>query len=435
VRASRVQKKGLKDFGTVQNKQKKMETQEKEFKIPLRNRKGDVVDYALVDEEDFERVNKVKWCKTADGYAHGIVDGKLCYMHRILFDEIPRGQVVDHINHDRLDNRKQNLRVVTKSVNNQNKSARGVVRYIGVVPDRTNKFKAVFRNQYLGVFDDKLEAARRYDICAFLYYGKTATTNELITYEYALKYKLEDLYCKKTERELPDCVYLTKKTSTPTYNVNISTIHQHISTRYYKGGFKTIEDAERCVHAYRTEMKVKELEAKQLRQTRPIERNDQGIAVIRIKEKDVLVDDDMWYELTDMAWSITKDGYALTSRWGKTLGSQSMHRFVFGADKNVDVIDHLNRNKLDNRRSNLRSATSAQNRQNTGAKSLSGLKGVCFVEKKKPGSRQWQASITKDHKTIHIGTYASAEEAAVAYNAKALEFYGEHAFFNKIVTP
>lgn len=91
-------------------------------KIPLSQGK-----FALVDNDDFEKVSCFKWSYT-HGYARRIekIDGikKLVYLHRFII--APKDDyVTDHINGDKLDNRKQNLRVCLQSENLMNRKLRG----------------------------------------------------------------------------------------------------------------------------------------------------------------------------------------------------------------------------------------------------------------------------------------------------------------------
>ena len=81
---------------------------------------------ALVDNEDYERLMQYKWCasKTKIGYYSIRKDytsgkQKTILMHRIIMD-CPKGMIVDHINHNALDNRKENLRICTNSQNLMN---------------------------------------------------------------------------------------------------------------------------------------------------------------------------------------------------------------------------------------------------------------------------------------------------------------------------
>ncbi|MMZ67947.1 hypothetical protein D1872_305870 [compost metagenome] len=79
---------------------------------------------AIIDDEDFEKVSAYKWCYSSTiGYAvsRKVVNGKRqpVLMHRLILDA-PPGLVTDHINHDKLDNRKANLRLCTRHENNRN---------------------------------------------------------------------------------------------------------------------------------------------------------------------------------------------------------------------------------------------------------------------------------------------------------------------------
>jgi len=92
-------------------------------------------------------------------------------------------------------------------------------------------------------------------------------------------------------------------------------------------------------------------------------------------------------------------------------------------------IDHINRVRTDNRLSNLRLATRAENGRNCSArKSASGLKGA-HLDKGRLGRlrRPWVARITQNGKPLHLGYFATAEEAHAAYVQAARELYGEFA--------
>ncbi len=96
-----------------------------------------------------------------------------------------RGYCVDHINGDGLDNRKDNLRIVTIAENNYNKRKSKNVRssqYKGVSIDkRTNRWRAIIYYKYrkinLGMFGDEIDAARAYDEAANELFGEFAKLN------------------------------------------------------------------------------------------------------------------------------------------------------------------------------------------------------------------------------------------------------------------
>ena len=87
--------------------------------------------FALVDDEDFEKVNAYKWCFLRYArrtiYKNGIK--KNWFLHWDIIGQPERGFEVDHINQNKLDNRRNNLRIVTHSINQQNKPRGGGVGY------------------------------------------------------------------------------------------------------------------------------------------------------------------------------------------------------------------------------------------------------------------------------------------------------------------
>lgn len=94
-------------------------------------------------------------------------------------------------------------------------------------------------------------------------------------------------------------------------------------------------------------------------------------------------------------------------------------------------IDHINRNKNDNRIENLRAATDAENKRNHGMKynNNSGYKGV------RKSGKNWAAQIRgRDGKHCWLGTFKTKEEAALKYNEAAIKFHGEFAYMNIIKT-
>jgi hypothetical protein len=82
---------------------------------------------ALIDEEDYPKVNQYTWhClysgkkKNKPYFRHSITGGSVIFLHRLVLDA-PKGQNVDHINGDSLDNRKSNLRLIPQINNMQNR--------------------------------------------------------------------------------------------------------------------------------------------------------------------------------------------------------------------------------------------------------------------------------------------------------------------------
>ena len=104
-----------------------------------------------------------------------------------------------------------------------------------------------------------------------------------------------------------------------------------------------------------------------------------------------------------------------------------VHGFI--PDRKI-AMDHINMDGLDNRLDNLRLADSYQNGSNVRKRSTnkSGFKGV----RRSNNGERWVAGIRHHCRGYHIGTYDTPEEAAQAYNNKALELFGEFAHLNEI---
>jgi hypothetical protein len=107
--------------------------------------------------------------------------------------------------------------------------------------------------------------------------------------------------------------------------------------------------------------------------------------------------------------------------------STTMHRVLQAGA----VIDHKNRDGLDNRRANLRVATTRENAANTKMykNNTTGYRGVSLDAKQ----GRWYVQIKVFGKNTHLGSFKSKDAAALAYNIKALEVFGEFATLNNIM--
>lgn len=147
--------------------------------------------YVIIDDEDFDKIKKHKWKidrnKSGNEYAASSdkIDGRHKYisMHRIIMDA-PKNMDVDHINHDGLDNRKENLRICTRQENLRNRKLsnnRLYTIYKGVRLTSYKKWVAQIsineKNTYIGTFNTDEEAAKAYDVAAIKHFGVFACLN------------------------------------------------------------------------------------------------------------------------------------------------------------------------------------------------------------------------------------------------------------------
>jgi hypothetical protein len=150
---------------------------------------------------------------------------------------------------------------------------------------------------------------------------------------------------------------------------------------------------------------------------------------------DVALVDDEDYEIvtsyTWRRWGRHNVWYAYTTSQPNIL----MHRLIMGLPDGI--IDHKDKNGLNNQKANLRVCTNAENIRNSRKRkdNTSGYKGVIFKcayhkGKKYPLKKPWQAYIHFNKKQIHIGYYHTSEEAARAYDKKAKKYFGEFACLN-----
>jgi hypothetical protein len=125
---------------------------------------------ALIDDADFELVNRWKWRRSENGYAvRTSWKGKIL-MHRLVIGVIPKGLEVDHINRIKLDNRRCNLRAVTHSENQRNtpKQSNNTSGFKGVSWDKSRgKWRAATKHNgkhiLIGRFNTPQEASRAYE--------------------------------------------------------------------------------------------------------------------------------------------------------------------------------------------------------------------------------------------------------------------------------
>lgn len=149
------------------------------------------------------------------------------------------------------------------------------------------------------------------------------------------------------------------------------------------------------------------------------------------QDKFALCDDEDYDALTRYSWfAVECSGHWYAARKARVDGRQVvvyMHRHIMGASA-LPVIDHIDRNGLNNTRTNLRFATRAQNMANTARRkrSSTGYRGVVWCAR----LGQYRAQIGVNDRKLMLGTHRSARAAAHAYDEAAKELFGDFAVLN-----
>lgn len=136
------------------------------------------------------------------------------------------------------------------------------------------------------------------------------------------------------------------------------------------------------------------------------------------------VDDEDYEFLSRWKWCYQPRGYGYAARSSGRSKTFHMHRVIMNAPKGLEV-DHINGDGLDNRRSNLRLCTKAQNQYNQRPKcrGTSQFKGVSW----KTTANRWVAQIQVNGRKLFLGYFQNETEAAQAYDQAARQLFGEFA--------
>lgn len=155
--------------------------------------------------------------------------------------------------------------------------------------------------------------------------------------------------------------------------------------------------------------------------------------ILTKKGEKISVDDEDFDKLNGQWWFTCPKGYARGTIQisFKNRKQIKMHRFIMGVHLSSPemYVDHIDGNKLNNCRSNLRLCSNGQNIMNSRIRESGQVKykGVCTSK-----SKGYRARITAYGKCISLGNFETPEAAAIAYNNAAIKHHGNFAYLNKI---
>lgn len=145
---------------------------------------------------------------------------------------------------------------------------------------------------------------------------------------------------------------------------------------------------------------------------------EEYLTIITSKGEKIKADICDYEVLKKYSWCISKTGYAVANIKGKVT---KLHRYILNC-KPKEIVDHINRDKLDNTRKNLRICSQKENGKNLGLKinNTSGYPGIRITKNGK-----FNVRITVDFKEIHIGNFETMEEAIKEKEFANKKYYGE----------
>ncbi|HSA76200.1 MAG TPA: HNH endonuclease signature motif containing protein [Nitrosarchaeum sp.] len=363
--------------------------------------------YALVSRKDYDDLSQYKWHQNKAGYAQGHVDGISVRMHRYIM-QCPTDKIVDHINGNKLDNRRSNLRICTQQENTQNVhvyKTKQSSRYRCVFYDKTwNKWyvqKCVNKKMcYIGAFKNELDAAEAFDI--FLLKNN-------INISLNFPEKKEEYLIRKPQRKLIGVHKRDGKNYLARITVDGTTTHILRS-----------KIPEECANAYDEYIIKNNILGKKL--NFPEKYPDYDGTIKPKKEKENVVKtlyeslDDETVRLlvgtSDKVIKIDREDYERIKYYKCGLykgsegypsicletGNKRLHRFIMMEDDPAVFIDHIDNNKLNITKGNLRKSNaklSAQNRGKLVNKSSQYI-GVSLLK-----SGKWCSCVTNNRKIVY----------------------------------
>jgi len=152
-----------------------------------------------------------------------------------------------------------------------------------------------------------------------------------------------------------------------------------------------------------------------------------GVYIPLTKGKYAIVDREHYDKVIEHSWQFHSQGYAANTNIGELL-----HQFIIfmEVDFYIGIIDHINGDKLDCRRENLRLTNKSVNMQTSKKRkgTSSKYKGVCYIKR----VDKWLVYINANGSRSYLGTYSSETEAALAYNSEVVNLYGDLARLNEV---
>ncbi len=348
------------------------------------------------------------------GYPNIIIKNKTYRLSRyiminLLNINVPKDHVVDHINSNKLDNRDENLRILSFSDNSKNRLKSNCSSVYYGVSKKSNKWVACIKNKkhYLRAeYTNELHAAYQYNIWLSRYNIKAYKPNiiqapdDFVEYQYTPKKFDTPKGIKKIGNLYRVAININKKRRYYTcYNLD-----EAIKLK------KGIDDVKKNHIELIKELKIKMCKLK----------NKDGNYIFMLKDKEIIIDKDTYPLMYMHSWYISSN-YVVCN-----LGRLS--RILMNCTNSDLIVDHINGNTYDNRKCNLRIVTSSQNAMNKSARKRCTSKYIGVTLAK--GGKKWNASIYVDNVRKDLGTFKREQDAALVRDKATKKYFKEFGKLN-----
>lgn len=350
--------------------------------IALRDKQGDIVGHAICSAQDFACLSMHTWWRSSstvdDWYPVTIIKGKNIRMHKYVMNiiqkiEITDGMVIDHKNRVRYDNHRENLRLVTKSQNAQNRPKKegtsSIYNGISYVT-KAKKFMAKVRHNkqtiFIGYFETEIEAVEAYD----RYLAHNSDIHKKMNNETLRnKYRSEPLIHPKKKKTNKNKFIGVSKNGENKFRAQIQidgkTLRIAITDTENEAAIKYDEYIVRHGLQNRLNFPQNYPDYVPNRVTKTtivseIDSNTVQISLNGAQQECALIDKEDYEKVKYMPCSINS-GYVNIYNEGVAM---RLSRYLMNEKREDIVVDHINGNRVDNRKSNLRAVSRKLNAQN-----------------------------------------------------------------------
>lgn len=376
----------------------------------------------LCSKEDFNHLSQYKWRVTMDKkYATTKIDGKYVLMHRLLLnDQLNEHLYVDHINNNGFDNRRSNIRVCTPAENSLNRRKRTNVtsKYLGVsYTSKRKKYSVSIRANgktiRLGVCENEVDAAQLFDIWTIKQDDYKDGFRKLNFPENEKDYMNGTITINRNLKKPKLSKYYGVYKNGRVYTSKIIINGKRTYIKYSKDQKLCAKEYDKYVVENKLDRKLNfpedypDYKPVKVLKIKNICEFENGVCKIKVKDKIILIDEADYDLIKNFALYINSYGYVQFPNEGK---SYILSRYLLDVKKSNIFVDHINNDRLDNRRSNLRLSNYIENSRNrfkNGKNKSSKYMGVSYRK-----DRRKYTAIINLNKKSHKKSFEDEKDAA-----------------------